>query len=120
MSLLLDIVSALMLLGGAFFVVVGGIGVYRLPDFYTRLHGAGITDTLGAGLIMLGLALQAGFSLAAVKLLMILIFLLITSPTSCHALAQAARANGLEPSDIVSHPVSQPASHSSSSGSGER
>ena len=67
MSLLLDVVSALMLLGGAFFVTVGGIGVYRLPDFYTRLHGAGVTDTLGAGLILLGLSLQAGFSLATVK-----------------------------------------------------
>ena len=106
MSVLVDIVSAVMLLVGAFFVTAGGIGVFRLPDFYTRLHGAGITDTLGAGLILLGLALQAGFSLAAVKLLMILTFLLVTSPTSCHALAQAARANGLEPCDLVSHPDS--------------
>lgn len=104
MNILLDILSAVMLLGGAFFVAVGGIGVYRLPDFYTRLHGAGITDTLGAGLILLGLAVQAGFTLAAVKLLMILAFLLITTPTSCHALAQAARANGLGPLGAVTHP----------------
>ena len=104
MSFLIDIVSALMLLGGAFFVAVGGVGVFRLPDFYTRLHGAGITDTLGAGLILVGLTLQAGFTLATVKLLMILVFLLVTGPTSCHALAQAARANGLEPLGVVSHP----------------
>ena len=107
MSLLLDVVSALMLLGGAFFVTVGGIGVYRLPDFYTRLHGAGVTDTLGAGLILLGLSLQAGFSLATVKLLMILVFLWVTSPTSCHALAQAARACGLEPEGAVMHESSE-------------
>jgi multicomponent Na+:H+ antiporter subunit G len=100
MSVVLDIVSAAMLLGGAFFVVVGGIGIVRLPDFYTRLHGAAVTDTLGAGLILLGLTLQAGFTLAAVKLLMIFGFMLVTSPTSCHALAQAARANGLEPKGI--------------------
>ena len=106
MSILLDIISAIMLLGGAFFVTVGGIGVYRLPDFYTRLHGAGVTDTLGAGLILGGLAIQAGLSLATVKLLMILLFLLVTSPTSCHALAQAARANGLEPQGACEH--SQP------------
>lgn len=106
MNVLIDIVSALMLLGGAFFVIVGSIGIYRLPDFYTRLHAAGITDTLGAGLILLGLALQAGFTLAAVKLLMILISLLVTSPTSCHALAQAARACGLEPQSTVEHPGS--------------
>lgn len=104
MNVILDIVSALMLLGGSFFVLVGAIGVFRLPDFYTRLHGAGVTDTLGAGLILLGLMLQAGFTLATVKLLMILIFLFITSPTSCHALAQAARACGLEPEGVVAHP----------------
>lgn len=104
MNVILDIVSALLLLGGAFFVLVGAIGVFRLPDFYTRLHGAGVTDTLGAGLILLGLMLQAGFTLATVKLLMILVFLFITSPTSCHALAQAARACGLEPEGIVAHP----------------
>ncbi len=100
-----DVISALMLLAGAFFVLVGAIGVIRLPDFYTRLHGAAVTDTLGAGLIILGLTLQAGFTLAAVKLLMILGFLFITSPTSCHALAQAARANGLEPEGIAVHPT---------------
>lgn len=100
----LEVISALMLLTGAFFVLVGGIGIFRLPDFYTRLHGAGVTDTLGAGLIILGLMLQAGFTLAAVKLLMILVFLFITGPTSCHALAQAARANGLQPAGFVAHP----------------
>lgn len=104
MSILVDAVSAILLLAGAFFVAVGGIGVFRLPDFYTRLHGAGVTDTLGAGLILFGLMLQAGFTLAAVKILMILIFLFVTGPTSCHALAQAARANGLEAEGIVAHP----------------
>ena len=99
--ILLDIVSALMMLTGAIFVVAGGIGVFRLPDFYTRLHGAGVTDTLGAGLILLGLMLQAGLSLATVKLMMILIFMLVASPTSCHALAQAARACALEPENIT-------------------
>jgi len=106
LGVLLDVVSALMLLGGAFFVVTGGIGVLRLPDFYTRLHGAGVTDTLGAGLILLGLTLQAGFTLSTIKLLMILFFSLVTGPTSCHALAQAARANGLEPEHIAQpHPT---------------
>jgi multicomponent Na+:H+ antiporter subunit G len=104
MNIVLDLISASMLLGGAFFVLVGGIGIFRLPDFYTRLHGAGVTDTLGAGLILLGLTLQAGFTLATVKLLMILVFLFVTSPTSCHALAQAARANGLKPEGIVADP----------------
>ena len=73
------------------------VGIVRLPDFFSRLHGGGITDTLGAGLILVGLMFQAGFSLALVKVLMILGFLLITSPTGCHALAQAALTQGLRP-----------------------
>ena len=92
------------LLGGAFFVLVGGIGIIRLPDFYTRLHGAGVTDTLGAGLVLLGLMILAGLSLTTIKLLMILLFLFVTSPTSCHALAQSARARGLKPKVVQAHP----------------
>ena len=109
MGILLDLLSTSCLLAGSLFAIVGGIGIYRLPDFYTRLHGGGITDTLGAGLILVGLMIQAtkGGLLAAEfeagpwllvgKLVMILFFLMITSPTSCHALASAALANGLQP-----------------------
>ena len=92
-----DIASWILLMAGAFFCVVGGIGLHRLPDFFSRLHGAGITDTLGAGLVILGLVLQAGFTLVAVKLLFILGLLWLTSPTATHAIAKAARASGLEP-----------------------
>ena len=101
MGLVFDIVSWFLLIGGSFFAVVGGIGVYRLPNFYARLHGAGITDTMGAGMLIAGLLVQSikvGVVgdpsltpwLITVKLVMILAFLLITSPTACHALAQAA------------------------------
>ena len=69
----------------------------RLPDFYARLHGAGMIDTLGAGLILTGLMLQAGLSLVTVKLLFVLFFILITSPTATHAIAHAAHVQGLEP-----------------------
>lgn len=104
MHIVWDIVSWLLLLGGSFFAVTGGIGLIRLPDFFTRLHGGGVTDTLGAGLILVGLMVQAGVTLATAKLLMILVFLLITSPTSCHALAQSARLQGLEPKlDTTDH-----------------
>ena len=97
MSLFVDIVSWACILTGSFFAVVGGIGIVRLPDFYSRLHGGGITDTMGAGLILLGLMFQAGPTLVTVKLLTIFFFLFITSPTSCHALASSALAHGLEP-----------------------
>ena len=108
MGIGLDILSAVFLITGSLFAIIGGIGVLRFPDFFSRLHGGGVTDTMGAGLIMLGLVFQAvkvgldselGFApwLVTVKLLMILFFLFITSPTGCHALARSAVADGLEP-----------------------
>jgi multicomponent Na+:H+ antiporter subunit G len=97
MSIVIDILSWFLLLGGSVVVVIGAFGLIRMPDFYTRLHPAGVTDTLGAGMILLGLILQVGFSLIAVKLLMIILLLFFTSPTSSHATARAAMADGLKP-----------------------
>ena len=92
-----DLASWGCLLAGSFFSVVGGLGLLRLPDFYSRIHGGGITDTLGASLVLLGLMLRAGDGFLVFKLVMILFFLLITSPTSAHALCKSARAHGVEP-----------------------
>ena len=97
METLIDILSWGFLGTGSFLVIVGGIGLLRLPDFYTRIHAAGITDTLGAWLILIGLMFQGGLSLVTVKLILVLIFLVITSPTSSHALAKAAWLRGLRP-----------------------
>ncbi len=97
MSAIVDLFSWLCLLGGGFFVLAGGIGVVRLPDVYTRSHAAGMTDTLGAGLILIGLMLQGGFTLITVKLILILVFIAFTSPTSTHALIHTAYASGLRP-----------------------
>jgi len=96
-SLLIDLASWVLLLGGAFFLLVGAVGLVRLPDLFTRMHAAGVTDTGGAGLILLGLMLQAGLSLVTVKLAFILLFLLFTTPTASHALARAALHAGLRP-----------------------
>ena len=100
MDAVIAVLSWILLLSGSFLVLVGGLGLLRLPDFYTRIHAAGITDTLGSWLILGGLALQslgAGMGLVTVKLLMVLVFLVITSPTAGHALAKAAWLRGLEP-----------------------
>ncbi len=87
---IMDVVSAILLLVGSVFALIGSIGIVRMPDVVTRLHAAGITDTLGAAGVLLGLALKAGFSLLLVKLLLMLAFLLLLNPTACHALARAA------------------------------
>lgn len=100
MSIVLDIVSALSLISGAVFIIIGSIGLVRLPDFFTRLHGAGIAETLGAWLVLLGLLLQSGWSSTSVKLVMIFIFLVITGPTATHALAKSALHGGLKPKHL--------------------
>ena len=97
MGILLDALTWALILGGSFFAVVGGLGIIRMPDLYTRLHAAGVTDTMGAGLVLVGLMLYAGLSLVTVKLGMILVLLWLTSPVSTYALARAALNAGLEP-----------------------
>jgi multicomponent Na+:H+ antiporter subunit G len=82
---------------GCFFIFVTSIGIVRFPDFYSRLHPAGKTDTIGQSLILIGLIIYEGFSMVSVKLLIIVLFIFIASPTATHAVAQAAYLSGLEP-----------------------
>ena len=93
----LDIMSWILLGIGTLFLLIGAVGLIRLPDFFSRMHAAGLIDTLGAGLILVGLMIEAGWSLNLAKLVLILLFLLFTSPTSSHALAHAALVHGLKP-----------------------
>ncbi|MBD3648378.1 MAG: monovalent cation/H(+) antiporter subunit G [Pseudomonadales bacterium] len=92
---LFDVLSWILLLGGGFFSVSGAIGLLRFPDFFTRIHAAGVTDTMGAGMILTGLMLQAPDPIALMKLVFILAFALLTSPTATHALAKSALKGGL-------------------------
>lgn len=93
----IEILSWLFISAGALLGIAGGIGIHRFPDFYSRLHAVGITDTLCAALFLVGLGLQTGISIASVKLLLIFIFLFFSSPTATHALANAAQLGGLDP-----------------------
>ncbi|MDP1900387.1 MAG: monovalent cation/H(+) antiporter subunit G [Rubrivivax sp.] len=97
MTAWIDALSWVCLVGGGFFCVVGALGLLRMPDFYTRMHAASVIDTLGVGSILLGLILQAGFTLVAVKLLMVGVLIFIASPTATHALARAGMVRGLKP-----------------------
>jgi len=84
------------LVGGGLFSLIGGVGLLRMPDFYTRIHAASLTDTMGATLILLGLGVYNGLDLVTVKLVIIFLFLYLTSPTAAHALVKAAYSKGIE------------------------
>lgn len=113
LHLLIDLATLVLLAGGVALGLSGALGVLRFPDFYTRIHAAGITDTLSAGMIIGGLMLQAGWTLVSVKLGLILLFLWVTSPVASHALARAAHQLGLAP--LSNSPASgEPSSNSTS------
>ncbi|MGQ0544737.1 MAG: monovalent cation/H(+) antiporter subunit G [Betaproteobacteria bacterium] len=95
MSLALDIASWILILAGGAFSILGAVGMLRMPDFYTRVHAASVTDIVGALAILLGLALQAEQALVAVKLGVIALLIFFTSPAATHALVRAARLRGV-------------------------
>jgi multicomponent Na+:H+ antiporter subunit G len=100
MTLLNDLghyASWLFIVLGSFFILVGTFGLLRMPDVFTRMHAASVSDTLGSGFLILGLMLQAGLSLITLKLVFILGLLFMTGPVSAHALAQAALHAGAKP-----------------------
>ena len=97
MELIADVISWACLITGSIFALIGAVGMIRLPDVYARMHGAGIIDTLGGGLLLVGMMFQAGFTLVTVKLILIVVFILFTSPTTTHALARAALGGGVMP-----------------------
>ena len=96
-QLLISILSGCFILLGVLALLIGALGLLRLPDVYCRIHAVGMIDTAGASFIILGLAIHEGVSLVTVKLLFIGIFLFFTSPIATHAVAQVAHKSGVVP-----------------------
>lgn len=94
---IINTLSLAFIIIGLFFMVVGAVGLVRLPDFYTRAHASGKCDTLGEGMMLIGFMLYEGLSLITVKLLLLVIFIFISSPTAVHALVNVAYARGVIP-----------------------
>lgn len=92
-----DLVATALVAGGLFFFLVGGVGIVRFPDFYSRMHPAGKGDTLGATLLVLGLAVHQGWDLLSLKLLLVEAFVLLANPAATHAVGRAAWRAGLAP-----------------------
>jgi multicomponent Na+:H+ antiporter subunit G len=97
MTLAVDVLSWVLILLGSFFTVVGAVGMIRMPEIFTRMHAASVIDTLGVGLLIAGMMLQAGFSLVTLKLLFLLGLFVVTGPVVTHALAQACLHENVQP-----------------------
>lgn len=102
--MILQLIGSAFVILGALFCITGAVGLLRFPDFYTRMHAAGVTDTSGAGFVIFGLCIYTlgdfhGLAsvLVLVKLVVILFFLWVTGTTACHALAKAAWMSGEDP-----------------------
>lgn len=108
MQVLLDSLSWLLIGLGSALSLLGAAGLLRFPDFYSRLHAASVTDSGGAWLIVIGFAIQAGFSLVTAKLLILLAFVFFTAPVTGHALMQAAHVSGLAPWKRPEPPLPEP------------
>lgn len=96
-GLVVDVFSGVLIIAGSGFVIIGAVGLVRMPDLYTRMHAASVIDTLGAGLLIGGLMLQAGFTLVTLKLFFIFALFFFTGPVATHALAQAALGEDIAP-----------------------
>lgn len=90
---------------GAIFMVIGALGIVRMPDVFTRIHAASVADTLGVPLVLLGLVLFAGFSLVSVKLIFLVLFIMFTGPAATHAVARAALHAKVKPVDRSGKPI---------------
>lgn len=92
-----NIISLVFMISGAFFMLSGAVGILRMPDFFTRIHPAGVIDSFGAPLILIGVAVHFGFSLITGKIIILILLLLIANPTATHAIAQSAIVGKLKP-----------------------
>jgi multicomponent Na+:H+ antiporter subunit G len=100
LDLLRDSAAWILIGGGGIFLVIGAVGLNRMPDVFTRMHATSVSDTFGAGLMLVGMMVQGGFSLVTIKLLFLLLFLWFTGPVATHALARAALLAGCKPAVV--------------------
>ena len=91
------VLAGLFVLGGLFFLAISSTGVVRLPDFYSRTHAVGKSETLGSMLMLCGLAIYNGWEINSLKLVIILVFIGLANPTATHIVAQAAFRSKLQP-----------------------
>lgn len=92
---MIEAFAAVLIVAGAFFVMVSGVGVVRLPDLFMRMHAATKAGTLGAGLVLFAAAVFFGDITVIVKGIVVFMFLLLTAPVAAHVLGRAAYYDGV-------------------------
>lgn len=107
-AVVLDWLGGILVVAGALLMVVGALGLNRMPDVFTRLHAASVSDTLGVGLVLIGLMLIAGFTLVTAKLVFLVLFLALVGPVATHAVARAALHAGIKPVGADGKPIARP------------
>lgn len=103
--MIIDWVSDICLLLGGILTLTGAVGLLRLPDFFTRLHAASVTETLAAMLLIIGIMLDIGWTLDAAKLMLVILIMFIANPTITHALCRAAANGGTTPEMETCNPL---------------
>ncbi len=94
---LLQYVAAALMLTGAVFSLLAAVGVLRLPDLYTRMHAASKAGVVGAGLVLLAVAIESGDGSVVIRAVLGILFLLLSTPVGAHLLAKAAFRAGFRP-----------------------
>ena len=97
MNLVADIIGWALAFVGVIFMLIGSLGIIRLPDFFARTHAASKIDTVGVVFVLFGIAVVEGFTLTGGKVVLAAVFILITNPVAIHALARAALRQGMKP-----------------------
>jgi len=105
--MIIDWISDICLLLGGILTLTGAVGLLRLPDFFTRLHAASVTETLGATLLIIGIMLDTGLTLDTAKLMLVILIMIIANPTITHALCRAASNGGTRPEMETQNPLSR-------------
>jgi multicomponent Na+:H+ antiporter subunit G len=101
-------IGGILVVAGALLMVVGGLGLNRMPDVFTRLHAASVSDTLGVILVLVGLMFHAGLTLVTAKLVFLVLFLALVGPVGSHAVARAALLAGVKPVGADGEPLPKP------------
>ncbi len=97
MNTFLDILGLAIVALGLCFMLIGSIGIVRLPDFFARTHAASKVDTVGISIVIVGIACIEGPTMDGLKVLLAALFVMMTNPVSAHALARAAIRAGIVP-----------------------